>query len=66
MIPQADIVAWRRAAPWADDSMEDRVFLADVLPTLIPGTQYDPSNALEWVSHTLVSRLSGSPWQGKR
>ena len=49
MIPQADIVAWRRAAPWADDSMEDRVFLADVLPTLIPGTQYDPSNALEWV-----------------
>ena len=24
MIPQADIVAWRQAAPWADDAMVEQ------------------------------------------
>jgi hypothetical protein len=66
VIPQADIVAWRRVVPWADDGMVEQDLVlsrALVESMLAPDVDYDPLAAIEQVAHQFVDRLPGSPWK---
>jgi hypothetical protein len=63
LIPAANITAWRRHAPWPDDTqVEQDLILSRFIVEIgdLPGT-YEPASAADIVMTRLGSRLRNAP-----